>query len=106
MHTHIKELARQAQPELIELRRELHRHPELAWHETATTDKIAALLERWKFVIVKRGFNGTRSGIVADLAGEGGAGRTFALRADIDALPLTEETGAPYSSEVPGVSHA
>ena len=106
MHTRIKELARQVQPKLVELRREFHRYPELAWNETVTTDKIVTLLEHLGFEIVKRGFNGTRSGVVADLIGGAGAGKTFALRGDIDALALTEETGAPYSSEIAGVSHA
>ncbi|MDR3230305.1 MAG: amidohydrolase [Synergistaceae bacterium] len=106
MYERIGELARQLQPELVEWRRELHRRPELAWREVFTTDRIVSLLERWGYSIVQRGFNGTQSGVVADLAGRGEGGKTVALRADIDALALTEETGAPYASETEGVSHA
>ena len=106
MYERIKEIARGFQPRLVELRRDLHRHPELAWNEVRTTDVVVSLLKEWGFEIVKRGFNGTQSGVVADLEGRAGAGNTFALRADIDALAVPDETGAPYASEVAGISHA
>jgi amidohydrolase len=102
----IKEIAEGYQGELVRIRRELHQYPELAWGEVRTTDRIVELLEHWGYRIVKRGFNGTRSGVVAEIAGNGGEGRTFALRADIDALGLTEETGAEYASKVEKVCHA
>ena len=106
MYERIKEIARGYQPRLVELRRDLHRHPELAWNEIRTTNVIVSLLKEWGFEIVKRGFNGTPSGVVADLEGRAGTGPTFALRADIDALAVPDETDAPYASETAGISHA
>lgn len=106
MYEHIKKIAKSFQPCMVKLRRDLHRHPELAWSEIRTTDVIMSLLKEWGFKIVQRGFNGTQSGIVADLEGRAGAGNTFALRADIDALAVPDETGEIYASEVAGISHA
>lgn len=86
--------------ELVELRRDIHAHPELSWAEHRTSDLVAARLEQagWR---VRRM---VETGVVADL-GEPEAG-AVALRADMDALPVQEVTGAPWSSTVPGVAHA
>src|SRR6476646_7364883 len=85
--------------ELIELRRDLHAHPELSWAETRTSDAVAERVE-------KAGWRVTRlpqSGLVADL----GEGRPLvALRADLDALPVQDATTDPWTSTVPGVAHA
>lgn len=103
----IKKSAEALQGELVEIRRDLHRHPELAWCEVWTTDTIAAFLIRNDVEIKRRGFNGTQSGLVAEVKGLApGNGGIFALRADIDALGLSEETGVDYSSEVDDVCHA
>ncbi len=86
--------------DLVALRRDLHRHPELAFQEVRTAaaaaDRVEALGYR-----VRRGVG--RTGVVAEL----GAGNPIvALRADMDALPIQEESDAEYRSTVPGVMHA
>ena len=65
----IKAFAQSLQPKLVELRRDLHEHPELAWQEIRTTRVIAESIEPLGFDIVKRGINGTESGLIAELAG-------------------------------------
>lgn len=87
---------------LVALRRDLHRHPELSWQEHATSDRLAATLAAAGIGDVRR-VAGT--GLVARIRGKN-AGRLVAVRGDIDALPIEEATGLPYSSEVPGVMHA
>ena len=101
----IKESALSHSGEITELRRHFHGNPEIGWEEVETTDKIAEVLEGLGIEIVKRGFGGTESGLVADLKG-GKPGGCVGLRADIDALPLQEENDVPYASRNPGVMHA
>ena len=88
--------------ELVSIRRDLHRHPELSWQEKRTAEKVAAFLDRYH-IPYRRGV--AKTGIVAELPGEED-GPVVALRADLDALPVLEETGLPFASEVPGVMHA
>ncbi len=90
------------QERMVGLRRDLHRHPELSGEERASARRIAAELEDLG-VVYRSGVGG--NGIVVDLPGSG-TGSTVALRADIDALPIHEETGLPFASEVDGVMHA
>jgi amidohydrolase len=90
------------EPDLIALRRDLHRRPELAFQEYTTTAVVADRLRA--LGLTPRPVIG-RTGVWADLAG-GGAGPRLLLRADIDALPLQEVGGRPYGSVVPGVMHA
>lgn len=90
-----------ALPELVEFRRDLHAHPELAREEFRTTDAIAARLEQ-AGVRVRR-LSGT--GLLADLGAEQAAYRV-ALRADMDALPVHERTGLAFSSTTDGVAHS
>ncbi|GAA4076841.1 amidohydrolase [Nocardioides kongjuensis] len=85
--------------ELVELRRDLHRHPEVSWQEQRTADRVVEHLERHSWRITRM----PRSGIVADL---GESGPTVALRADLDALPVADLTTDPWTSSVPGVAHA
>lgn len=89
-------------PEMIELRRMLHAEPELSFEEVKTPAMIADYLERLG-VDVKRGVGGR--GVVGYIRG-GKPGKTVALRADFDALPITEETGLPFASKKTGVMHA
>jgi amidohydrolase len=91
------------EPELVEIRRDLHAHPELAGEEVRTTTLIADRLRRAG--LEPRLLEGT--GVVCDVGPEpaGGRGRV-ALRADIDALPLEDSCGTEFSSTVPGVAHA
>ncbi|WP_090115383.1 MULTISPECIES: amidohydrolase [unclassified Cohnella] len=86
----------------VEWRRHLHKHPELSFKETNTAAMIADLLESWGLE-VRRGVSGT--GVVAKLKGAL-PGRTVALRADIDALPIHDAKDVAYASQVPGVMHA
>ncbi|MDX9972385.1 MAG: M20 family metallopeptidase [FCB group bacterium] len=89
-------------PELIELRHAIHRHPEIRFEEHQTSDRIAHFLDE-AGVPYKRGYaKGT--GIVAVIEGNGP--KTVALRADIDALEIQEQTGLPFASEIPNRMHA
>jgi amidohydrolase len=85
--------------ELVDLRRDLHAHPELSWTESRTTARVVEHLDGtgWRLKPLEGG------GILADI-GEGR--RLVALRADLDALPIDDLTDDPWSSTVPGVAHA
>lgn len=87
--------------ELVAWRRHLHRHPELSRQEFATTQFIG---ERLAGAGLNPKVLPSGTGLTCDFGPEDGP--RIALRADIDALPMTEQTGAPYSSLVPGVAHA
>jgi len=86
-----------------DIRRHLHRHPELAFAEFATARFIAEQLG--EFGIPYREQVG-RTGIIASLGSREMGVPCVALRADMDALPITEQTGLPFASETPGVMHA
>lgn len=88
--------------EFIQLRRDIHQHPELAFEEHRTSDLVAAKLESWGYA-VHRGLGGT--GVVGTLK-RGTGLRCLGLRADMDALPIQEATGAEWSSVKPGLMHA
>jgi amidohydrolase len=88
--------------EMVDIRRHLHQHPELSFEEVETPKYIAAFHEKLGHEV--RTAVGGR-GVVAKLKG-GKAGKTVALRADFDALPIQEENDVPYKSKVPGVMHA
>lgn len=89
-------------PECVAWRRHLHENPELSFQEFDTTDYIIAALEDIGGMELRRY---AKTGVVAILRGAR-PGRTILLRADIDALPIQEETGLPYASRNPGVMHA
>lgn len=89
-------------PELVEFRRDLHMYPELSFHEEATPQKIADYLINLGLE-VRTGVGGR--GVVGLLKG-GKPGKTVALRADFDALPIQDEKEVPYKSRIPGVMHA
>ncbi len=91
--------------DLIALRRVFHADPELGWKETETSKKIEAELLKLGCSDVKRGYNGTESGVTANIVGKA-AGPCVALRADIDALPIQENVDVPFASKKPGVMHA
>jgi amidohydrolase len=88
---------------LIELRRDLHRHPELSWQENETAAKLEAALASFGITDVVR-VAGT--GLVARIPGRDRSAPVVAVRGDIDALPITESTGLPFASAHPGVMHA
>lgn len=87
--------------ELVAWRRHLHRYPELSRQEFATTQFIG---ERLASAGLNPKVLPSGTGLTCDFGPE--SGPRIALRADIDALPMTEQTGAPYASLVPGVTHA
>ena len=86
---------------LVDFRRDLHAHPELGFNEHRTSDRIASLLGD-AGVEVHRGIGGT--GLVGVLKA-GSSDRAIGLRADMDALPIQEQTGVPHASCTPGVFH-
>ncbi len=88
--------------EFISLRRDIHRHPELAFEEHRTAALVAAKLEGWGYD-VQRGIGGT--GVVGTLVRGHGRGR-LGIRADMDALPIAEASGASWASVRAGVMHA
>ncbi|MEX2542245.1 MAG: M20 family metallopeptidase [Trueperaceae bacterium] len=92
----------QLHPEMVELRRDFHMHPELSYQEERTPQKIAEYLAALG-IKVRTGVGGR--GVVGVLEGNT-PGRTVALRADFDALPIQEENDLSYASRVPGVMHA
>lgn len=96
-------LLSEREEEMIALRRHFHENPEISFQEKNTADTIAAFYEG-KDVTVHRNV-GNGYGIVVDIQGSE-PGRTIALRADFDALPIMEETGLPFASKNPGVMHA
>jgi amidohydrolase len=98
----IKELSEELYPEIREIRRHIHRHPELSFQEHETAEYIAAELEK-EGISCRKGIAGT--GLLAGIDGNA-AGRIIALRADMDALPIQEENDTEYKSVVKGRMHA
>lgn len=86
--------------ELIDLRREFHRHPELGFFEERTSRRVAEILSELGLTVNRR----QETGVVGLL--DCGAGPTIALRADMDALPIPEQTKLSYASTREGVMHA
>ncbi len=89
--------------EVIEIRRDLHRHPEIGSKEFRTSGVIKEKLAEYGVDSIE---SPLPTAVVALIHGKKGPGRCVALRADIDALPVEEQTGLPFSSEVPGMMHA
>ena len=88
--------------EFIGIRRDIHRHPELAFGEHRTAALVAEKLKAWGYE-VEEGLGGT--GVVGRLV-RGDGTRRLGIRADMDALPIDEATGLPYASCNHGVMHA
>lgn len=87
-------------PTVVELRRAIHRHPELAFEEFATTQRVASVLS-------DRGLDPRVRPAGTGLSVEvGDDGKLIGFRADIDALPIAEPADNPHASRVPGVMHA
>src|SRR3954468_22524213 len=88
--------------ELLDLRRDLHAHPELSWQEVRTTDLVTHHLDAvgWRLA------RGGPRRAAAEPGDETAGGPVVALRADLDALPVNDTTGDPWQSQVPGVAHA
>ena len=88
---------------LLALRRDLHRAPEISWHEHGTASRLEQALHSLGAGEVRR-VAGT--GVMARLRGRQRGAPVIALRGDIDALPIQEETGLDFASQIPGVMHA
>lgn len=98
----IKDLSRKYKDEFITVRRHLHAHPELSYHEHETSAYIQSKLKQWgiPFTIM------AETGVVGLLQGKNPASRVLALRADMDALPIREANEVEYKSVNEGVMHA
>ncbi len=88
--------------ELTAIRRDIHAHPELGFEETRTSDLVAAKLKEWGIEVHRKI---GRTGLVGVLR-KGNGQTSIGLRADMDALPITEATGLDYASQTRGVMHA
>jgi hippurate hydrolase len=88
--------------ELTAIRRDLHAHPEVGFEEVRTSSIVAEKLKSWG-LDVHRGLGGT--GVVGTLKGNGSGGKRIGLRADMDALPMEENTNLAWRSTIPGRFH-
>jgi amidohydrolase len=94
--------ARAIENEIIRLRREIHRHPELAFQEVRTAALVADTLREIGGISIRTGVG--KTGVVGEIGA--GDGPTIAIRADMDALPIVEDVDVAFKSEVPGNMHA
>ncbi|NTF52927.1 amidohydrolase [Agrobacterium rhizogenes] len=89
-------------PELVAIRHDLHAHPEIGFEEVRTSEIVAEKLSSWGIEVHR---NIGRTGLVGRLTGRHPGNRSVGLRADMDALPMPEETGLPYASVYPNRFH-
>ncbi len=102
MAERIKALSSKHFAKIVKLRREFHQYPESAYNEYKTSERIAKELRKLG-IRVRTGV--ARTGVVGVLGGKK-KGKTIALRADMDALPITEQTDFSYISRIDGLMHA
>lgn len=89
-------------PEIIKIRHQIHENPELCYQEIQTSALVINTLEKFGYQVTKNiGITG-----VSAILDSGKPGKTVALRADMDALPLQENTSLPYQSKIAGKMHA
>lgn len=93
---------RNLQPQLVEWRRKIHQHPELAFKEFSTADFVSEKLTEWG---IEHQIGIAKTGIVATIKSNY-PGAVFAIRADMDALPIQEENEVSYRSQNDGIMHA
>ncbi len=105
MREKILEISKEIEPKLIEIRRTLHQHPELALEEFKTAKIVAETLKDIPGIDVFENMS-DGTGVVGILKGEKGCGKCIMLRADIDALPIEEQLNVPFKSQNPGCMHA
>ncbi|NLR38213.1 M20 family metallopeptidase [Novosphingobium sp. ERW19] len=103
LHHELLEQARGYSDAIVTLRRAIHAEPELGLHTPKTRDKVRAALAHLPLTWRE---GPSTTGLVATLKGGAGPGRRVLLRGDMDALPMTEETGLDFSSTIPGAMHA
>ena len=99
----IKAAAENCMEEMRSIRSEIHRFPEIRRNEFRTAALIQEKLREYGVDSVE---SPVPTAVVALIHGKKGPGKCVALRADIDALPVQEDTGLEYSSEIPGMMHA
>jgi hippurate hydrolase len=99
----LKELDEPLCARLIELRRWFHQHPELSFQEADTAERIIAELKR---LDISYDYAGVGHSVIGSIDGQDGSRPAIALRAEMDALPGDDTTGAPYASIYPGRMHA
>src|SRR3989339_744409 len=98
----IQEAVKSYTDELLALRRDFHAHPELGFQEFRTSRKIEQFLKSLGMEPMKV----STTGVVALLKGRTDNGPVLLMRADMDALPVEEQTGLPFASEHSGLMHA
>jgi hippurate hydrolase len=98
----IEDIIRKHLPELIAIRHDLHAHPEMLFEEKRTAAVVARELERLGFKVTS---GIAKTGVVGTLSA-GSSSRTIGIRADMDALPIQEQTNLTYASKYPGKMHA
>lgn len=98
----IKQLAAQYAPEFIDVRHHIHANPELSYQEFETSKFVQQKLSGWNIAFTVM----ATTGVTAVIEGKNPAKKITALRADMDALPITEENDVPYKSKIDGVMHA
>src|SRR5688572_20192098 len=98
----IKSLAKKYAPEFIEVRHHLHAHPELSYQEFETSKFIQQKLSEYNIPFEIK----ATTGVIGLIKGKNPESRIIALRADMDALPITEQNEVPYKSKNPGIMHA
>lgn len=99
----IKDIAKEIKEEAIANRRHLHQHPELSFEEFETAAYVETQL---RAIGIEKIEKKATTGLVALIEGNNPGHKTIALRADMDALPITEENDVPYKSKKPGIMHA
>jgi amidohydrolase len=103
MLTRIQELAEKLRDRLIEIRRHIHTHPELSAQEHKTAAFVAGVLSSSGVRVTE---TIGKTGVMAEVVGNGTDPRLLAIRTDMDALPIEEHTGLEYASREPGIMHA
>ncbi|WP_009633551.1 M20 family metallopeptidase [Synechocystis sp. PCC 7509] len=103
MLTRIQELAEKLRDRLIEIRRHIHTHPELSAQEYKTAAFVAGVLSSNGVRVTE---TVAKTGVIAEVIGNGTDARLLAIRTDMDALPIEERTGLEYASREPGIMHA
>jgi hippurate hydrolase len=98
----IEDLLKKHQAELTAIRHDLHAHPEMLFEEVRTAGVVAAELQRLGFKVAT---GIAKTGVVGTIS-SGTSSRTIGIRADMDALPIHEQTNLPYASKYPGKMHA
>ena len=102
MYQKVKEMVDTIYPQLIAIRRDLHHHHELGLEEYRTSALVLDYLQQWHLKVTQLIGETAIVGLIEGNPGE----KTIGLRADMDALPIEEKTGALYASLIPGKMHA